>query len=196
MRKLLLASLVLVVAAVVSCAGSPTCITGCVSATGQCEGGTSTLACGNSGLACSACGSTQQCVVGACVNANGGTGGGVGSGSLAYTTGPDGGQVVSAASGDSCAGFPQLFAEYATAVGDCQVSDATVPSALLSEGACRARLPSCAADDRSQMDIILNCYRRVAPCTRATSQDWTSRTSVCRTLARSLTPACQSAFAR
>lgn len=193
MRNVVFVGLVLVVAAVASCGGSPTCSTGCMSASGQCVGGTSSLACGNSGLACSACGPTQQCVVGACVNVTGGTGGGGGSGSLEYTTGPDGGQVVSVATGDSCAGFPSLFTEYTTAIGDCQGPDVSVSPMLLSEAACRARLPSCAAD-RAQMEVILNCFRRVAPCTRSTSQDWINRTSVCRTLARSLTPACQNAF--
>ena len=181
-------------------ASSCTNCVGCCNASGQCEGGTSTLACGTSGLTCSACGTGQQCLAGACITPSGtggGSGGGTGSGGggasgVVYLTTPDGGQGVSLASGDSCAGFSQLFGEYQSAVGVC--SSQAVSSRFLSEAQCRLHLPICTTADRQQIDVMMNCFRRLEPCTLQTQGSWSSRADVCKSLASGLSNACQNEF--
>lgn len=206
MRALLLVAsftFVVIALALASCGSASRCnnCLGCCNASGQCEGGTSTLACGTSGLTCSACGTGQQCLAGACITPTGGgggsgggrgSGGSGGSGGIVYLTTPDGGQAVSIASGDSCAGFSQLFAEHQDAIGPC--SSAGVDSWRLTELQCRRHLPACETSDRQQIDVMLNCFRRLEPCTWQTQSSWNSRAEVCKSLASGLSYGCQREF--
>lgn len=176
------------------CASCP----GCCNASGQCVSGTSTLECGAGGLSCSACGTTQNCVAGACVSqgaggGGGATGGGGGSTGIVYLSKPDGGLAVSAASGDTCAGMTQLVAEYVEQLGECPDEGSGVGP--LTEERCRSRLPSCTAPDREQIDVLLNCFRRIPPCTAATRfNTWRDRKRVCEMLAQGIAKPCQDAL--
>jgi hypothetical protein len=87
---------------------SKSCPTGCCSAAGVCEAGTTTLACGTSAAACQVCGAGTTCNLGLCgASGTGGGAGGTGGGSGGGT----GGGSVGGGGGSSA--LTQLCTDYA-----------------------------------------------------------------------------------
>jgi hypothetical protein len=122
-----------------------------------------------------------------------GTGGGGGTvGTASYMVGPDGGMVVSVATGDPCSAFASLLSETEAKLVGCPGIIAASPHAL-TEANCRALLPECNAQDRANIDLLLNCLRRAPPCISSVSN---SRFDVCSPLLQPLSRACQLSFYR